>query len=177
VLANVSASITFLRAELARLRGDAARAVDFDQQATGYLGEEDWLLRSQVAWNLAAAHWLRGELGEADRALADVVAERVAAGEGYLAMRVCYDLGQVQRALGRLGAAQRTHQRRLEIASEAGQQPPPAGMAHVGLAETLYEMNKLPAAHEHATRGVALCRQLAYTQPLATGLAMLARIL
>ena len=177
VLANVPASIAFLRAELARLRGDAARAADFDQQATGYLGEEDWLLRSQVAWNLAAAHWLRGELGEAERALADVVAERVAAGEGYLAMRVCYDLGQVQRALGRLGAAQRTHQRGLEIASEAGQQPPPAGMAHVGLAETLYEMNELPAAHEHATRGVALCRQLAYTQPLATGLAILARIL
>jgi len=49
-------------------------------------------------------------------------------------------------------------------------------MAHVGLAEVLYERNELAAAHEHASKGVALSRQLAFTQPLATGLAMLARI-
>jgi LuxR family maltose regulon positive regulatory protein len=176
VLANVPASIAFLRADLARMRGDAARAVACDQQALTHLGEDDWLLRSHVAWNLAAAHWLRGELGEAERALADVVAERVAAGEGYLAMRVCYDHGEVQRAQGRLGAVQRTYQRALEIASGFGPQPPPAGMAHVGLAEVLYEWDELAAAHEHATQGVALCRHLAFIPPLATGYAMLARI-
>jgi LuxR family maltose regulon positive regulatory protein len=176
VLANVPASIAFLRADLARMRGDAARAVACDQQALTHLGEDDWLLRSHVAWNLAAAHWLRGELGEAERALADVVAERVAAGEGYLAMRICYDHGEVQRAQGRLGAVQRTYQRALEIASGFGPQPPPAGMAHVGLAEVLYEWDELAAAHEHATQGVALCRHLAFIPPLATGYAMLARI-
>jgi LuxR family maltose regulon positive regulatory protein len=176
VLANVPASIAFLRADLARMRGDAARAEACDQQALTHLDEDDWLLRSHVAWNLAAAHWLRGELEEAERALADVVAQRLAAGEGYLAMRVCYDHGEVQRAQGRLGAVQRTYQRGLEIASEAGQQLPPAGMAHVGLAEVLYERGELAAAHEHATRGVALCRHLAFIQPLATGYAMLARI-
>jgi LuxR family transcriptional regulator, maltose regulon positive regulatory protein len=176
VLTNVPAAIAFLRADLARLRGDAARAVDFDQQALTHLGEDDWLLRSQVAWNLAAAHWLRGELGEAERALADLVAERRAAGEGYLAMRVCHDLGEVRLAQGRLGAALRTHQRGLEITREAGQQPPCSGIALVGLAEVLYERNELAAAYEHATRGVVLSRQLAFTQPLATGLAVLARI-
>jgi LuxR family maltose regulon positive regulatory protein len=40
----------------------------------------------------------------------------------------------------------------------------------------LYERGDLTAALDHATRGVTLCRQLAYTQPLATGLATLARI-
>jgi LuxR family maltose regulon positive regulatory protein len=158
------------------MRGDAARAVACDQQALTHLDEDDWLLRSHVDWNLAEAHWLRGELGEAERALAEVVAERVTADEGYLAMRVCYDHGEVQRAQGRLGAVQRTYQRALENASKFGPQPPPAGMAHVGLAEVLYERGELAAAHERATQGVALCRHLAYTQPLATGYAMLARI-
>jgi LuxR family maltose regulon positive regulatory protein len=176
VLANVPASIAFLRADVARQRGDAARALDFDAQALAHLGEDDWLLRSQVAWNLATVHWMRGELGEAERALAKLVAERVAAGEGYLAMRICYDHSEVQLAQGRLGAARRSYQRALEIASEAGQQAPPAGMALVGLAEVLYERNELAAAYEHATQGVALCRQLAFAQPLARGLAMLARI-
>src|SRR5206468_4819344 len=94
----------------------------------------------------------------------------------FLSLLVCYDLGQVQLAQGRLRAALRTYRQGLETASEAGQQPPPAGIALVGLAEVLYELNELSAAHEHATRGVALCRQLALTQSLATGLAMLARI-
>jgi ATP/maltotriose-dependent transcriptional regulator MalT len=176
VLANVPASIAFLRADLARLRGDAARAVACDRQALAHLGDGDWLLGSNVRWNLAGADWLRGRLGEAEHALADVVAERRAAGEGYLAMRVGYDLGQVQRAQGHLGAALASFREGLERAGEAGLGLPHVGMAHVGLAEVLYERDELAAAHEHATKAVALCRQLAFTQPLATGLAMLARI-
>ena len=49
VLANVPAGIAFLRAELARLRGDAARAVDWDRQARAQLGESDYFLRTLVA--------------------------------------------------------------------------------------------------------------------------------
>jgi LuxR family transcriptional regulator, maltose regulon positive regulatory protein len=175
-LANVPASIAFLRAELARLRGDPVRAGSWAQQALRHLGAGDWLLRSQVAWNLAAVHWLRGELGKAERALVDVVAERRAAGEDYLAMRICYDLGQVQRAQGHLGAALHTYQQALETASESDPVLRHVGHAHIGLAEVLYERDELAASHEHATEAVALCRQLASTQPLATSLGMLARI-
>ena len=176
VLANVPASIAFLRAELARLRGDATRAVACDEQALTHLGDSDWLLRSQVAWNLAVADWLRGRVARAEPALAEVVAARRAAGEGYLAMRVGYDLGQVQRAQGRLSAALGSFRRGLESAGETGRQLPHVGMAHVGLAEVHYERDELDAAHQHATQGIALSRRLAYTQPLATGLGMLARI-
>src|SRR5262252_297531 len=176
VLANVPASIAFLRAELARLRGDPARAVACDQQALAHLGEEDWLLRSLVAWNLAVADWQFGRLAQAERALAEVTAELRAAREGYLAMRVAYDLGQVQRAQGRLSAALGTYQRGLEDAGQAGPALPHVGMAHVGLAEVRYERDELAAALEHATQGVALCRHLADTLPLAIGLGMLARI-
>ena len=49
-------------------------------------------------------------------------------------------------------------------------------MAHVELAEVLYQRDELAAALDHATRGVTLCRQLAFTPPLAAGLAVLARI-
>ena len=42
VLANVPAGIAFLRASLARLRGDAARAAEYNrQQALAQLGEDD----------------------------------------------------------------------------------------------------------------------------------------
>ncbi len=123
------------------------------------------------------ADWLGGRLTQAEHGLVDVVAERSAAGERYLAVRGCHDLGHVQQAQGRLGAALRTCQHGLEIASEPAQMPlPAAGMAHVGIAEILYERGELDAALRHATEGVALCRQLAYRPPLATGLVALARI-
>ncbi len=189
VLANVPAGIGFLRASLARLRGDAALAADYNRQALAQLGEQDWLMRSQVRWNLAMTHWLGGRLGPAERGLAEVLAERRAADvqvtmdredaeffAGFLAMRVCYDLGQVQRARGNLDAALATYRQALDTAGADRSQPPHMGMAHVGLAQVLYERNELTAALDHATRGVTLCRQLAFTPPLATGLTVVARI-
>ena len=175
VLANVPAGIAFLHANLARLRGDAALATDYNRQILAQLGDEDSVMRSYVRWNLAGADWLHGRLGPAERDLTEVLAERRVAGEGFLAIRVCYDLGQVQRAQGNLDAALATYQQALDIAGEDSQ-PPHLGMAHVGLAEVLYERDELAAALDHATRGVTLCRQLALTPPLATGLAVVARI-
>jgi LuxR family maltose regulon positive regulatory protein len=90
-------------------------------------------------------------------------------------MRVCYDLGDVQRAQGNLNAALATCRQALGSAGESSQAAH-AGLAHVGLAQVLYERDELTAALDHATRGVTLCRQLAFTPPLATGLAVLARI-
>jgi ATP/maltotriose-dependent transcriptional regulator MalT len=178
VLANVPAGIALLRAVLARLRGDAALAAGYNRQALTQLGEDDWLMRSFVRWNQAAADWQAGRLEAAEHGLIAVLAERRAADEffaGFLAMRACYDLGEVQRAQGNLDAALATCRQALESAGESSETAD-AGMAHVGLAQVCYERNELTAALDHATRGIALCRQLAFTTPLATGLAMLARI-
>jgi LuxR family transcriptional regulator, maltose regulon positive regulatory protein len=177
-LANVPAGIAFLRAVLARLRGDAALASDYNRQALAQLGEDDWLMRYLVRWNQAAADWLGGRPGPAERGLTEALAELRAAGQffaGFLAMRVCYDLGEVQRAQGNLDAALATCRQALEEAGESSQTAI-TGPAHVGLAQVLYERDELTAALDHATRGVTLCRQLTFTQSLATGLAVVARI-
>jgi LuxR family maltose regulon positive regulatory protein len=81
----------------------------------------------------------------------------------------------VQRGQGRLGAALQTCQEALELAVGAGLHVA-AGVAHVGLAGILREQNELDAALEHATEGVALCRQLGYAQQLVTSLTVLAWI-
>ena len=178
VLANVPAGIAFLRASLARLRGDAALAAGYDRQALAQLGEDDWLLRSFVRWNLAVVDWLHGRLGPAERGLAEVLAERRAAGEafgGFLPMRARHDLGEVQRAQGNLDAAAATYRQALDMAGESSQVAL-MGPAHVGLAQVLYERDELTAALDHATRGVTLCQQLAFTAALASGLAVVARI-
>ena len=132
-------------------------------------------MRALVDWYLTVADWLRGRAVEAEHALAALVAEQGSAGERYFALR-CYDLGQVQRARGRLAAALHTYQQALDASSDTDRPLPPAGMAHVGMAWVLYERGELKAALDHATEGVELCRQVAYPLPLLAGLAILAWI-
>jgi ATP/maltotriose-dependent transcriptional regulator MalT len=177
LLANVPAAIAVDRAWLAYLRGDAEGTVAFASRALAELGEDEWMLDSAARWHLAVAEWLRGRLAEAERALSSSTARWRAAGERYLAVRGCHHLGLVQRAQGRLDAALGTYQQALEMTAPLGQPAlPSAGIARVGMAEVAYQRNELDTALEHVTEGIARCRQLVYTPPLATGLATLAWI-
>jgi ATP/maltotriose-dependent transcriptional regulator MalT len=175
--ANVPAMLAILRAELARQHGDADRTIAFVQQAVPWIGENDRLLRDLVGWNLAVAMLLQGRVADAEPALAEIAADRWAAGQPYNALRACYTRSQAQRAQGRLSAALETCRTALQRAADAG--PPAllaAGVAHVGLAEILRERNQLEAALGHASEGVKLCRQLGYAQWQVSSLAALAWI-
>jgi LuxR family transcriptional regulator, maltose regulon positive regulatory protein len=175
LLANLPAAITLAPAMLARDRGDAGRTAEFAQQALTHLTDADRTLRHFARYYLAMADWLRGRLVEAEQALAGLAAEQVAAGARYLAP-LYHDLGQVQRARGHLGAALGTYERALGLATQAGRALPPAGIPHVDIAEVLYERDKLVAALDHATHGVALSRQLGWARQLVASLAILAWI-
>ncbi len=175
LLANLPAAIALARALLARLYGDAERTAESGQQALTHLTDADRTLRQFAEHSLAVADWLGGRLVEAEQALARLAAEQLPAGARYLA-QLYHDLGQVQRARGHLGAALRTYERALGLASQAGRPLPPAGIAHVDIAEVLYERGELDTALDHATRGVALSRQLGWARQLGAGLAILAWI-
>jgi LuxR family transcriptional regulator, maltose regulon positive regulatory protein len=175
-LGNVPGTVAQLRAELARQRGDAESAIRFAQRALTHAGEGDLSLRYLSRWNLADATLMQGRVGEAEEALADLVRDPWATGpRRYLAVRACYALAQAQRGQGRLGAALETCQYAFELATESGLRAA-AGVGHVGLAEILREKNELDDALEHATEGVALCRQLGYVQKLVLSLTVLARV-
>jgi LuxR family transcriptional regulator, maltose regulon positive regulatory protein len=177
-LANVHGSVAMLRAELARHRGDVEHTIQFSRRARAHLGEGDRYLRFFTSWNLAVAKQMQGRLGEAEDALAELAADPWASGRHpYIAVRTYYALGQVQLTQGRLSAALQTFRQGLECATEAGRRAlPAAGVAHVGVAEVLYERNELDAALDQAMRGVELCRQIGYAQWLVTSLSTLACI-
>jgi LuxR family transcriptional regulator, maltose regulon positive regulatory protein len=181
-LADVGGTAAVLRADLAHLRGDADRTSDFAWRALACMSEGDHVLRFMADWYLARAHWMRGELAEAERAMSGELAKAAAAvraseRDPYLVLRGCGDLGRVRSAQGRLRSALRTYRDALELVAEAGDSSAPAaGIAHVGLAEILREQNELDAALDHAEEGVERCRSLSNRMPLAAGLAILARI-
>src|SRR6266508_3784837 len=177
MLANVPASIALLRAAVAALRGDAERTTELVRWAQAQLAEDERGPRISVRWNLAQADWMRGRLADAERAFAAIVADGRQAGEPHLTLTASSVLGRIQRAQGRLDAALRTYQAGLEFAARTGPTLVlSAAVAHVGMADVLYERNQLEHALRHAREGISLGRQLTTTQTLASGLVRLAWI-
>jgi LuxR family maltose regulon positive regulatory protein len=145
------------------------------------VSEGDHVLRSIADWDLARAHWMRGELAEAERAMRGELAKAVGAvragrRDPYLVLVAWWDLGRVRSAQGTLRSALRTYRDALELVAEAGDSSAPAGIAHVGLAEILREQNELDVALEHTDEGGGHCRSLPNRMLLAAGLTILARI-
>ena len=174
MLVNIPAQIALHRSFLAQLRGDAENTAAFASQALAELGGGERLLSSIAQGLLAAAEWLRGRLADAEQAFVSSIAGWQA---GQPLSWGVYQLGQVQRAQGRLDAAAETYQKTLDIAAESGPPPaPPAGPAYVGLAEVAYQRNELDSALWQVTEGIAVCRQFLYPAPLGTGLVTLAWI-
>jgi LuxR family maltose regulon positive regulatory protein len=177
LLVNIPALIALARAILAELQGNAEGTIEFASRALAQIDEGEWALETITRGHLAVADWLRGRLSEAERAFAFHIAQLRAAGEPNLAAWSCHYLGQVQRAQGRLDAALMTYQHALEVAAPPDRPAlPAAGVGYVGMAEVAYQWGELDVALRHANDGIPLCQQLAYTQPLAFGLATLAWI-
>ena len=175
LLVNIPALIAVHRSLLAWLRGDAEATAAFASRALAELGEGERLLDYVARFNLGIADWLRGRLADAERVFVPSIAGW--ADTPTITIWGRHILGQVQRAQGHLDAAAMACRQALETTAPRGRPPlPAAGPAYVGLAEVAYQRNELDAALRHVTDGIALCRQLAYTPPLAAGLATLAWI-
>jgi LuxR family maltose regulon positive regulatory protein len=156
--ADLPATLAWRRADLALLRGDAEGAARLARQLLARLPAGEGVLRFNAEWNLARAAWLNGELAEAEQALAGLAAA-LPPGET-LTMGVTWEHGQVLRAQGRLGAALASGRHALAGTRAEGPAAPGLGMAHLSVAAVLYERDELAAALEHATEGVAGCRQI-----------------
>jgi ATP/maltotriose-dependent transcriptional regulator MalT len=171
MLVNIPALIAVHHSFLAQLRGDAEGTAAFASQALTELDGGERLLSAIAHGLLAAADWLRGRLADAEQAFVSSIAGWQA---GQPISWGIYQLGQVQRAQGRLDAAAETYRKTLDIAAVSGR--PPAGPAYVGLGEVSYQRNELDSALRQVTEGIALCRQFLYPAPLGTGLVTLAWI-
>ena len=175
LLVNIPALIAIHRSLLALLRGDAEATAAYASRTLAELGQGEQLLEYVARFNLGIADWLRGRLADAER----VFVPSLAGWADMPTMTVWsrHVLGQVQCAQGRLDAAVLACQQALERTAPPGRPPlPAAGPAYVCLAEVAYQRNELETALRHVTEGIALCRQLAYTPPLAAGLVTLAWI-
>jgi LuxR family maltose regulon positive regulatory protein len=174
MVAELPAAISLLRAELAALRGDSAGTAHHARSALAEMAAEEHAPRFWARWLLAFAAWLGGRMEDAERALAELVAEGRASAELDPVISTGFTLARVQRARGRLGAALRTCQDGLRFATQGGRRTGyQAGEPHVGIAEVLCERDELDLALEHVTQGIELCRQVLVLRKWDRGLCTL----
>jgi LuxR family maltose regulon positive regulatory protein len=177
LLVNLPALKALCQAYLAQFRGDAEATARLAAVVLAECGGEGSLPASIAQGFLGVAEWLRGDLAAAERAFTSSIAGFEAAGQQTTTAWSGFSLVQIRRAQGRLDAAAHTCEQMLEATAEPGRPPPPAaGPAYVGLAEVAYQRNELEPALRRVTDGIELCRQFAYTPPLAAGLVTLAWI-
>jgi LuxR family maltose regulon positive regulatory protein len=171
--------LPFQRAELALRRGEPESVIDYCRIAEPVTDPQDQYLQFVIRWERAMAALLQGRVVEVDGSMADIVVERLSAGDLYSTVYAAYVRSQAQRALGSLNAAAQTCKHVIDQVQGMypGAAVPFLGIARVGLAEVLLEQGRPDTALEHAADASDVCRQLMYARWQVTGLAVLARVL
>jgi LuxR family maltose regulon positive regulatory protein len=148
------------RANVARVQLNLPAAVTYSQQALALLPATNAAWRGWAVWNLAAAHRWRGELNEALDCFAEAKRLFQSAQDlnGLLRTTVWYaevlaDGGRLPEALAEVEGALATAQ------AQVGESQPVVSLAHLGVAEMLYERYDLERAQQHLHRALKLSRQ------------------
>jgi LuxR family maltose regulon positive regulatory protein len=110
---------------------------------------------------------MRGRLAEAERAAAKMLADARANPHPDPGMVSTFPLGRIQQARGALSAALRTHREGLRVAAQDRVASTyHAALAHLGIAQVLFERDQLDEAMQHAKEGAALGAQMVWFREL-----------
>jgi LuxR family maltose regulon positive regulatory protein len=169
--------IAAIRAYVASIHNDTARATELARLALERLDLDDLAIRAVAWFTLGGACLMQDDLEGMYQAMSQAAAMGQASDNIHIALPALNSLAGLQRAEGKLHHAESTCRAALRLATlPSGDVLPVAGGALAGLAELLYEWNDLHAALDHARRGVELCRQWGNADSLAGALITLAWI-
>ena len=178
------AEVACMRANLCFHQMQIERLIDLSHLALDYLGEDVASgpfqpiegLRGVAAFNLALAYEITGNVRLASQNYQETIAHCTTATDMHLLMLSTSHLGGLQVNQGNLHAAASLYQKALEDADRAPRPSPLSGLAHVGLANVLYEWNDLEGAICHLDQGIGLGRQWANWETLLPGYLGLAHV-
>jgi LuxR family maltose regulon positive regulatory protein len=144
-----------IRAYLARLVGEFVATIALSRQALAQLPEQDALLRANVIYNLAIAHYLQGEFESASQLLTENITSGQTAQRAATTLSAMYLKAQLLRAQGALQQALQLCQEGLELVARHGWHHfPAAGFLDVTFGDLLRERNELSTAAEYLERGI-----------------------
>ena len=168
--------ISAIRAYLAAMAGEAARAVEAAYRALELLPEEASGTRGVVAFVLGGACILNDDLEGAARAFDEAGRIGEQSGNIHIAMPAVGALAAIEVDQGRLHSAEARYQEALKLATSADGRPlPVAASALTGLGEVLYALGNLATATQHAQTAIELALVWGNLDALAFGYVLLAR--
>jgi LuxR family maltose regulon positive regulatory protein len=158
IVAEIPAAIELLRSELAGARGDPEGMAEHARSALAEMAEDEHAPRYWARWlSGAEADFMNGRLADAEQAAAEILVEARGTPDAHPGMLTSFPLGHVQQARGRLGAALRTYREALRLASQGPRTSAHhAALSHLGIAQVLYERDRVDDALRHMSEGIEL---------------------
>jgi LuxR family maltose regulon positive regulatory protein len=176
-LADVPSCVATVRGDLARMRGDATRAIELSRQTLARLPRDSTYLRSKATWNLGISSWMGGDLAAAEEAFVELAAKGQETSNAYLPLLAMYGAGRLRMIRGRLLEAEEAFRWALRPRiGEDRTRLPVAGWAYLGLGELWREWNDLDAATSYLEQGLELGKWVGTAGPLAITYTVLARV-
>jgi ATP/maltotriose-dependent transcriptional regulator MalT len=153
--------IELYRTALALARGDLPGTVQHARRTLELAPGDDLVVRAGASGLLGLAFWAGGDLAAGHRAYTECAAGLQRAGHIADVLGCSVALADIRTAQGRLGDAQRTYEKALQLLQEQG------GLIlrgtpdlHVGMSELSLERGDLAAAIEHLRQGQELGEHL-----------------
>jgi LuxR family maltose regulon positive regulatory protein len=149
-------AIQMYRAALALIRGDPTATIGYARLAIDRAAADDHLTRAGASALSGLAFWGGGDLEAAHRAYSATVEGLRRVGHLSDILGCSITLADIRITQGRLGAALRTYEQALRLASPAGTVLRGTADMHVGLSQIAFERNDLDAAARHLLRSQEL---------------------
>jgi LuxR family maltose regulon positive regulatory protein len=166
-----------IRGFVAYFRGDAARAIQYCQQALASLRPDSALVRGLVTHALGEARRRDGDVPGAIRANAEAARLGKAAGSTLLTVSALSSLGNLMVDSGRLRQAAASYNEALQAATLSdGARLPAAGRAYACMGRVYYEWNDLDKAAHCAEQGIELAQRVGAPEYSSESHAGLARV-
>lgn len=174
-VAHMIALASLYRGAIAAVKGDVAQAIAQITHAQQGLAAEDHLAHARAFFSLGLAHELAGDPAQAIQNYEQSSKTAQTAGVLFLTVHGRCAAAQVHIGQGRLNLAEAACRQAIQAAKH---QPDiaPLGLAEIILGGIALERNKLDAAAEHLTKGMALARKGGLMDDVILGLAYLARL-
>lgn len=152
--------LTALRAYLARSRGELDRSIQLSRQSIALLPAEETLIKGSTTLNMGFCYLSLGEIEYAGHTFADAIELNHSSGNIFAALAAVRSLARLHVLCGKLHTAMQFYQRELHRIAEynirTGRQLIPAGLIYLGIAELLYEWNRLDEVDEQMSRANVL---------------------
>ncbi len=149
--------VAVIRATAAATTGqDATYTIDLSQQALSLIAEYDASMRSILHLNLGNAYLMQGDLTAAAQAYSSAISQSEMAPISYFPPVAYSYLAKLRLIQGQINEADQLDQQALQASPYPARQALNDGVAHVGLAELLYEWNDIEAAMSHVSLGLEL---------------------